>query len=161
MRVGDAMPDAADGLRRPTQILGFAGLLPFAGGALAMWLSVTLDSQPFAQSLVSTALLGYGAVIISFLGATQWGRALTRPGAIQHPWLVMGYAVAPSLVGWASLLIPVNLAYPIQALALLATLFVDRGMSGHTFPAWYFALRLRLTVGGIGFLSVAWLALLR
>ena len=51
------------------RLLGYGGAVPFLGGAILL----TSDSQlPGIET--RTALLYYGAVILSFLGGLQWGR---------------------------------------------------------------------------------------
>ena len=57
------------GPARLATALGIAGLIPFAAGAALALLS---DDAAAARA----ALLAYGAVILSFLGAVHWGLAL-------------------------------------------------------------------------------------
>ena len=57
----------------PVAWLGYGGLLPF--GALALLL---LDGA--RSALWWPALLAYGAVILSFVGALHWGFAMVLPG---------------------------------------------------------------------------------
>ena len=78
--------------------MGFGGLLPFVLLALAVWLAV-----PTYRAFAGLALLGYGAVIASFLGAMYWGLVM-REGA--PPSLaVLGWGVSPSLVAWVALML--------------------------------------------------------
>jgi hypothetical protein len=85
-------------------LLGIAGLIPFVGVALA-----SFSPDPAQTTRMLTALIGYGAVILSFLGGVHWGFALA-PGAIrsapgvERTRLLLG--VLPSLVGWVALLLP-------------------------------------------------------
>ena len=51
------------------KLLGYAGALPFGGCALAGVLDIQL-----AGLQTASLLLGYGAIILSFLGGLQWGR---------------------------------------------------------------------------------------
>jgi Protein of unknown function (DUF3429) len=48
--------------------LGIGGLIPFVGLTAALWWA-----RPGEWPLASVALLGYGATIVSFLGAVHWG----------------------------------------------------------------------------------------
>ncbi len=98
--------------------LGIAGLIPFIGcgwGTLAL---PAPDSERFL-----TALLGYGAVILAFLGAVHWGFVLETPDpegaatrAIDRVRLVLG--VVPALIAWVALLMPL-LPSPEAGLAVL------------------------------------------
>lgn len=49
-------------------LLGYAGLVPFVGGALGIWV-IPMGWRPF----VLAALLDFAAVILAFMGAIHWG----------------------------------------------------------------------------------------
>ncbi|MDJ0945003.1 MAG: DUF3429 domain-containing protein [Kiloniellales bacterium] len=133
--------------------LGALGLIPFLAGALAPWL---LPPQRLPQA--DLALIGYGAVILSFLGGVHWGLAAPegRPGQL-------GFSVLPSLVGWLALLVATFDALG-PALWLLAAAFATllpgdllaagRGLA----PGWYPRLRLPLTLVVVACLIVGVLA---
>ncbi len=109
-------------------LLGLGGLIPFLGcgaGALA------LGPDWAHRSLF--ALVGYGACILSFLGAVHWGFALGAaaalpPGGLQlltmQPANVLrarlALGVLPALIGWVALLIAFFGGPPSIALAVLA-----------------------------------------
>lgn len=78
-------------------LLGYSGLIPFAGLSAVSWL---LDGPQ--QTQVLFALLAYGATILAFLGAIHWGLALREPLAPSAGLLVWG--VAPSLLAWVALM---------------------------------------------------------
>ena len=103
--------------RRTAWLLGLAGLLPFAGAALAFFAAP--DSwRGFAEG----ALIAYGAVILSFLGAVHWGLALRAPveeAPMGPARLTLG--VLPALVSWVALLLPDVFALPLLALGILGT----------------------------------------
>lgn len=130
--------------RRTAWLLGLAGLLPFAASALGSYAAP--DSwQGFARG----ALIAYGAVILSFLGAVHWGLAL-RPTADEQPFgparLVFG--VAPALVGWVALLLPDVFSLTLLALGVLATAGVEQwGQRRRLVPGDYMALRWVLSIG--------------
>ena len=82
---------------RAAWLLGYGGLVPFVGLGAAVWL---LEGARQTQALY--ALLAYGAVILSFLGAIHWGlamRDLRAPSASSLSW-----GVIPGLLAWAALL---------------------------------------------------------
>lgn len=58
-------------LPRHVSLLGYGGLLPFIG--LALLIPFSHDYRP----LLAVALVNYGAVILSFVGALHWGFAMT------------------------------------------------------------------------------------
>ena len=61
-------------LPRPAAILGIVGLLPFI--ALAVQVASTYPMGAAMRLPAQTALVQYGAVILSFLGGIQWGLAV-------------------------------------------------------------------------------------
>ena len=127
-------------------ILGLGGLIPFlACGFGAVWLE---DAVRAAEMLA--ALIAYGAVILSFLGAVHWGFALEdQVGLADRARLVLG--VLPALVGWAALL-ALFAQLPIASLAILAMGFLlvmaaeHRAARRGLMPRGYTALRWLLTV---------------
>ena len=80
-------------------LLGLAGLLPLLGCAAGV---IALPAEKAEAYLA--ALVSYGAVILSFLGAVHWGFALGSP----LPRMVgarLALGVVPSLIGWLALLL--------------------------------------------------------
>lgn len=152
MSVGDAASAPA---RIPSAALwlGPLGLIPFLAGALAPWL---LPAERLPEA--GLALVGYGAVILSFLGGVHWG--LAAPAG--RPWQI-GLSVLPSLVGWLALLVA-NLHALGPALWLLAAAFAallpgDLLAAGHGLaPPWYPRLRLPLTLVAVASLVAVALA---
>ncbi len=118
--------------------LGYAGLLPFVAALLGFLLGGDLRQAYFAQQFIA-----YGAVILSFVGAVHWGRAL---GAGRMPTMRMSCSILPALLAWAALLLPARTA----AWLLLAGFIALRAWEAsppvaQTLPAWYRGLRTRLT----------------
>jgi hypothetical protein len=120
--------------------LGYAGLLPFALGAVLVWL-VRDDAHPYATLMLSC----YAAVIISFLGGIHWGLAMRQAAAGAPPWLY-GWGVVPSLVAWVAVVMPPYAGLVVHGVMLVACYLVDR----RTYPllgaAPWLTLRFRLTV---------------
>ena len=109
-------------LKNPTrwvQGLGYGGLIPFVALALAVCL---LDPADRARSF--SALLGYGATILSFLGAIHWGLAMREVSGQPTGWLVWG--VTPSLLAWVALLLNPAAGLWLIAAGLWACFLVDR-----------------------------------
>jgi hypothetical protein len=123
--------------------LGYGGLLPFAG------LAVLVSLEPSRAAFWSLALIAYGAVILSFVGALHWAFAMLLPGlsAGQRRYRYV-WSTAPALVGWIGLLLPPITGSIVLMLGFIAHLLHDRHLVQHTtLPVWYWPLRLRLTLG--------------
>ena len=132
---GDAVPPAA-------LVLGYAGVLPFLGCALAMWLL-----PPAGAAAADLALRGYGAVILSFLGGAHWGLGMAGHGGGGTGPTRLGAAVVPSLVGWVGLLLPAVAGLAWLALAFAGQYAADRAATRRGLaPGWYPRLRLPLTL---------------
>ena len=127
-------------IRTPTRTahaIGLAGLLPFVGGAIAMWALPVADRDG-----VATALLAYGATIVAFLGGLHWGLAARgNQSSAQYVWGVM-----PSLAAWGALLLPPPIGLAVLAAALVACYTVDRRVFPAQGLAGWMPLRAVLTV---------------
>lgn len=132
--------------------LGYAGLLPFAGCVLAV---VLLDGA--ARAFAMQALVAYGAVILSFLGAVHWG-LLLRTGEPQVQFQ-LAVGVVPALAGWVALLLPGR-----EALALLVVayggfwLYERRAVGSRLLPADYLRLRRGLSLAVCALLTLGLLS---
>ncbi len=133
--------------------LGYAGLLPFLLLAVAVHL---LSDGGAARALVS--LQHYSAVILTFVGAVHWGRALENPENSVAEQKRLYWAVTPSLIGWIALSLPVNAAMAVLIAAFLLCLWIDRQFyPGQPFASWYLPMRLHLTLGVVAGLVIGWL----
>ncbi len=122
----------------PAKWLGYAGALPFVAGALA---SIPLAGalRPFGLML----LLGYGAIILSFMGGVHWGAAMQR----DDPSLgALGRSVAPSLLALPALLVGGVAGLGLLAAGFAGLLYYDLAetRAGRA-PQWYPQLRRPLT----------------
>ncbi|MEM7465916.1 MAG: DUF3429 domain-containing protein [Pseudomonadota bacterium] len=131
--------------------LGYAGLLPFIAGTVALFSTDPAISGPALYSLTV-----YAAVILSFMGAVHWGLAMqsTETGANWQ----LGLSVLPALLAWLS----VSLQTPSGALlslaggfAVLAIIEIFAATKGFV-PGWYRNLRIPLTVIVVGLLLLAY-----
>lgn len=141
-------------------LLGYGGLLPFAAGVIGLLL------VPAGQAVWQTMLLGYAAVILSFVGALHWGFAMRAEPALALG--LYGWSVVPALLGWLALLLPGLLpllgsdsrtgtawAALLLIVAYAAHYLRDRRITRQqALPAWYLPLRLRLSVGALLALTV-------
>ena len=122
------------------KLLGFGGLVPFAGCAAIMYSGSTSAS---VVALFANAV--YGAVILSFVGAVHWG--LTMREDRSPYWYV--WSIIPAILGWLAIVL-LDIKISLLALAIAFTLAwsVDRqaNLQG-LIPAWYMQLRHILTAG--------------
>lgn len=138
-------------LPRPPLILGAAGVLP----PLLCILLVLVDARLALPATIAGGV--YAALILSFLGGLWWMEALLGQDGRAAPYLA---AVAPSLIGWAVLLLPLSGAGSWRAALLmlgaviLLTPMVDArvGRAIRKMPGWG-RLRLGLSLG-LGGLTV-------
>lgn len=136
----------------PVALLGYGGLIPFVGLAIAgFFVNDTL------QPRVLFALITYGAIILSFVGALHWGFATARPALADTLRIqLFGWSVIPALLAWSAVLLIET--SPIAASALLIATFAAHlrqdirlvRQNGLTdLPGWYLPLRARLTLVAI------------
>jgi hypothetical protein len=156
--------------------LGYGGLLPFIalaailivtgkmtdGGAGVTSAGITGASVDGASGdglvlLANRALVAYGAVILSFVGALHWGFAMTLPN-LRDPRrrIAFIWSVVPALLAWVGLLLAPALGAALMIVAFLTQYAQDRNLSKHgTLPRWYLPLRLRLTAIACVCLAIA------
>jgi hypothetical protein len=127
-------------------LLGAAGVIPFA---ILGILSVATDSDASLRAV--HALVGYGAVILAFLGGVHWGFTLAEPDQPRFVRARLALGVIPSLLGWTALML--NLFFvPLLGLLLLiagfiGTLLVEsRAQKRDLMPAGYLAMRWVITL---------------
>ena len=121
--------------------LGYGGLLPFVALAVLIW----VDSSH--SSWWRDALIAYGAVILSFVGALHWGFAMSQSDMTAHQRkLCFVWSVVPSLMAWLALLMTSKYASIVLVAGFLIHFWQDRRLALVThLPVWYLPLRLRLT----------------
>lgn len=117
-------------------LLGFAGVLPFAGSTFVLW----NGPAPLAGAAL-TVVCAYAFIILAFLGGVHWGVALSSGRALQYVW-----SVTPSLVALAASLCPIPVMLAILSAAYIAAGVLDVLVFRRDGPAWYAALRVWLTV---------------
>ena len=136
--------------------LGAAGLLPFAAGAVGLWL---VDGPHHATVLA--LLCGYAAVILSFMGAIHWGLAL-RPASAgdARAGRAMALSVLPALLAWLALSMPPGAGLSTMGLGFAGVYWMDaRAVAAGVAPPWYRRLRIPLTGAVLACLTAALAAL--
>lgn len=140
-------------LRRNIQtvrLLGALGLIPFYGLALLAW-------YDGGQHWALRAEIGYAAVILAFLGAVHWGRALSTFDERNHIGTLL-FGVMPALLGWTAVLLPVEFSLPMLAAGLVFVWGTEQMVFVDILPTWYRGLRHWLTAGATLALLLAWAA---
>ncbi|KAI0880188.1 uncharacterized protein GGS22DRAFT_175756 [Annulohypoxylon maeteangense] len=158
-------------------ILGIAGTLPYLATSIStVYLSWDLNTEwPSTSNFVNNFLishdtaqhllgviepiqLGYGAIIISFLGAVHWGMEYTEkvpdPDRTRFRY---GLGVLASVVAWPTLLMPMDFALTSQFAAFVMLYFADARATVRAWaPSWYGTYRFVLTaiVGAAIFISL-------
>jgi uncharacterized membrane protein len=136
----DALPSTS--LPKHVSLLGYGGLLPFI--FLALLIPFSLDYR----TLFEIALVNYGAVILSFVGALHWGLAMTvQDISVEQRRDRFIWNVIPALIAWVATLLPMPLGCLLLVIGLIAHLRQDRQLLRvMSLPAWYMPMRLRLTL---------------
>lgn len=151
---------------RESYYLGAAGVLPYAATSLStVYLTydishaqandnngILISPETAYQMLkiIEPIQIGYGAVIISFLGAIHWGLEYAGYGGY-HGYRRFAIGVVAPAVAWPTLLMPVEIALTTQFLAFVSLYFIDARASVRGWaPPWYSLYRFVLTffVGG-------------
>jgi hypothetical protein len=141
-----ALPPGAVGL-------GYAGLLPFVAGAFG---AALLEGEP--RDFAVRALVGYGAVILSFVGAVHWGLLLRSAGGQALRGLLAG--VVPSLIGWIALLLAPRHALTVLVVGFgLFWLYEHRVLGPAVLPPAYLSLRRSLSLAVCALLALGLIAL--
>lgn len=129
--------------------LGYAGLIPFMALAL-----LALIAQETVAAWAIHALMAYGAVILSFIGALHWTRGLDADDA-RTATRLLAVSVLPALLGWIALLLPMHSGLAVLAVGFVLVYAYDR-QAWQWRPA-FLSLRTHLTAGAVGSLVVVWL----
>lgn len=134
-------------------IPGLLGLLPFWALALA-----TVIDTGFDPVIAIVALIMYGTVILSFVGALWWGIAVhAKPGAQRNTMFI--WSVMPALIGWFATLATTDVGLRMLMAGLTLQWLLDSMLlrnSPSLMPAWVFRLRTMLTGAAVTALGFAW-----
>ncbi|GKU03978.1 unnamed protein product [Fusarium langsethiae] len=162
---------------RESRILGLAGTLPYLGTSLSTvflaWnlnkdlptgnsfydtIMVDHETVKYLLSVIEPLQLGYGAVIISFLGAIHWGLEYAEKSpSLKRTRFRYGMGLASSVIAWPTLMLPVEYALTTQFMAFVGLYFADsRAATKGWAPRWYGSYRFLLTamVGFAIFISL-------
>jgi hypothetical protein len=126
-------------------VLGAAGLIPF----MVLGLS-SVGANPANALAAAQELVGYGAVILAFLGGVHWGFTLGETGDAHAVRARLGLGVLPSLIGFVAIFVGIG-GHPIISLTILIAGFIGtlvmemRAQKQDLMPSGYLVLRMALT----------------
>lgn len=137
-------------LPRSVAWLGYGGLIPF----VALTAAILVDHHH--GMLWSDALIGYGALILSFVGALHWAFAMTLPDLTEQQRTArFVWSVMPALLAWPALLVDATMASFLLVPGFVAHYLQDKRLAhSQTLPDWYLPLRFHLTTVACLCLSV-------
>lgn len=122
------------------ELTAYAGLLPFCAALLGVALLPGYAERELAQR----AALGWGAVILAFLGAVHWGLGLAGRMRLT-PRRVAG-AVLPALLGAAAVMLEGQRGFALLVVGFGIFWMYERGEVAPDLPPAYLALRRNLTL---------------
>ena len=145
-----AIPSAA--IPGSALILGWLGVLPFAGLCFAAATEVILS-----QARALEALAVYGVIILAFMGGVRWGLAIVEaPDRSTLDGSALIASVLPALVGFGCWFLP-RTAGLLVLIAGFTVLFVYDLLTSRQAqaPSWYPRLRGQLTAAVVICLATA------
>ncbi|KAF2866912.1 hypothetical protein BDV95DRAFT_503891 [Massariosphaeria phaeospora] len=144
---------------RQANILGLAGVLPYfatsMGTVLCAWeinhsnagygYLMSADTAETLLHILEPLQVGYGAVILSFLGAIHWGLEFAGYGGY-HGYRRYAIGVVAPAVAWPTVLMPLEYALITQFCAFTMLYYIDTRATyrGWT-PPWFAIYRFVLT----------------
>jgi hypothetical protein len=154
--VSDSLLTAPDSQPVPAIVskLAWAGMLPFAFGALGLWLA------PVDQVVsIARVTMLYGVIIASFMGAVPFGFAVADVSQDRPPNTpILSLSVLPALAAWFAALPSVFVALA-GCFVGIYTLDVYAAKIGLA-PTWYVRMRRPLTITIVALLVVSTAAIL-
>ena len=130
-------------------LLGLAGVLPFIAFSL---LAVSQGGEIVTPKQADALLVGYGAIILSFMAGVRWGLAFTAHNEDDQA-VQLAVSVVPPLIAWVAFFLPFAYGLPLLAFTHAALAVWDiRGMHNGRGPVWYAKLRMILASLAVGIL---------
>lgn len=167
---------ALNNVPRQPFALGLAGTLPYLGTSIStVYLSWVINTEVTQSTFVNSFLVtkdtalhwlhvlepiqvGYGAVIISFLGAIHWGLEYAeKEPSTRRTRFRYGMGVTAPILAWPTVFMPVEWALITQFLSFTGLYLADlRATTRGWTPPWYSNYRFVLTavVGAAIFVSL-------
>lgn len=129
--------------------LGFLGLAPLVGAAVGVWLTTVIGRPSIAYDLGEIAII-YAALVAAYLAGIGAGGILRTPESKESflPGLIAAIVAWIAIWPVGALSLPINdLMRHLMIVAVYLYLLMRdlRGVKDGQLPAWYGALRVRLT----------------
>lgn len=128
--------------------LSYAGLVPFLGAALFIWLLIGRVEQQQVM-FVASALSSYAALIVAFLAALPWGlimrigpKGWDSPASRRALWS----GIVAVTLAWGAMLMPPDAALVALGCLLIGCYVSDRKLYALLHAQGWLQLRFRLTV---------------
>jgi hypothetical protein len=127
---------------KPAMFFGFAGVLPCLAASV---MSVVYADTPELLAFIEPVQVGFGACILSWLGAVHWGLEMGKYNG-STGYARYAYGVIPPLLAWPTLFFPTDVALLSQSFGYVLLLYTDVKAAGRGWtPKWYPFLRYWLT----------------
>jgi Protein of unknown function (DUF3429) len=128
------------------QRLGYAGLIPFIGGALVVWLLAGRADLAEPMVFAVRGMTSFAALIVAFLGGVPWGLSLLRPeDALTQR--AMWTGLAYTLGAWIGVCMPPHAGLALLGALLIACYLTDRKLYPALGATGWLQLRFRLSAG--------------
>ncbi len=149
----------------PVMFMTLSGTIPFFGILYVIINPMSVRSlvppemvgTGIIEIFAHLAMLGYGAVILSFMTGIRWGQGFTTPGEDVNS-TTMLLAGVPAIISWIALMvgyIPGNWAAGCMFIVSGCYLLLLAWDSMANYPAWYFTVRIIATLSSVGCLCYA------
>lgn len=125
--------------------LGYAGLAPFIGGVLFIWLLAgRIAAEPFV--FVVGTLTSYAALVTAFVGGLPWGLAMCRPDQDEAPTRQALWAgSACVLAAWVAMNMQPHAGLIVLGTLLIVSYLGDRKLYPRLGAEQWLTLRFRLS----------------
>ncbi len=130
-----AGPTSSD-WQQTARLLGWLGVLPFVLMVVLAWTG--------GPNWVVDLVVGYGLLILAFMGGTLWTGAIERSKEPQAPLLASNLIVLAAL---PALLLPLGSAALLLAVLFTLHWLAERIWIGHKQAGWY--RRMRTAISGV------------
>ena len=135
-------------LSAPAEAAGYAGMLPFIASLAGMGLLPNIEHRELAQHIA----IAWGAVVLSFVGATHWGLALA--GRLAWSMQRVVASILPALVGAAAVVLNGQRALGLLVVGFGVFWLYEHRRVGEELPQDYLRLRRNLSVAVCALLAL-------
>ena len=140
-----------------------AALIPGVMGLIPFWFFAVASNHDIGIDPVTAllGLLGYGSVILSFVGAIWWGIAAHTEAGIRRNAMFL-WSVFPALIGWFAMVVTPDVGLIMLMSGLCLQWLLDSILHRRLpllITMWMLQLRTLLTIGACTALIYGWYGL--